>query len=299
MQQMSEQDMAALQEKLKNMSPEELAEYQKQNCIFCQIIGGKIPAKKVYEDDKVIAILDINPASKGHMLVMPKEHYAIMPVVPQDVLGHLFVVAKKLSNSALKALKATGTTVFIANGGVAGQRAQHFMIHIIPRFEADGLFKVKEREIDIADVKKKLSARIGYVPEKKEVKRASEKVSKEKKSEIQKTETKKADKYITSKTAKRFHTQNCAFAQNIREENRIYLTEEEAEESGKKPCTCVSGKKIPLKKEKATKKNEINEIKTGSKKTEKSKAKDKDDEIDEKIEEGEGIDLDAIAQLLG
>ncbi|MEK6900770.1 MAG: HIT domain-containing protein, partial [Nanoarchaeota archaeon] len=107
------------------MSPEELMELQKKQCIFCQIVAEKVPAKKVFEDESIIAILDINPAAKGHILVLPKEHYAIMPQVPEEVIGHLFVVCKTLSNVLLKTLLVSGTNVFIANGLAAGQRAHH------------------------------------------------------------------------------------------------------------------------------------------------------------------------------
>lgn len=140
-------EQQALQEKLKNMSPEELKEFQKQQCIFCQIVSGKVPAKKVYEDDFVMAILDINPAAKGHMLLLPKEHYAIMPQIPESLLGKLFVVAKQLSQKLLQQLKAQGTSIFMANGLAAGQRAQHFMIHIIPRKTGDGLLMMNEKLI--------------------------------------------------------------------------------------------------------------------------------------------------------
>jgi len=120
--------------------PEELTpEEARQQCLFCSIIAGDIAAKKVYEDDKTIAILDINPASPGHVLVLPKEHYAIMPQMPDEVIGYLGQVAKALSLSMLKALKSEGTTFFIANGPAAGQRAQHFMLHIIPRNPNDGV----------------------------------------------------------------------------------------------------------------------------------------------------------------
>ena len=78
-----------MQEKMKNMSPEELKELQKQQCIFCQIIDGKVNSKKVYEDDKCLAILDINPSNPGHVLLMPKEHYPLMPLIPQDVIDCL------------------------------------------------------------------------------------------------------------------------------------------------------------------------------------------------------------------
>ncbi|MBD3313390.1 HIT domain-containing protein [Candidatus Woesearchaeota archaeon] len=138
------------EEDLKNMTPEQIAEMQKQNCIFCHIIAGKVASRKVYEDDKAVGILDINPANPGHVVIIPKEHYAIMPQIPEDILAHLFMVTKGISQACLKAFKAQGTNIFVANGAVAGQRAQHFMIHIIPRKENDGItsFKLPEKQID-------------------------------------------------------------------------------------------------------------------------------------------------------
>jgi len=145
---LTEEQRQALQEKLKNMSPEELREFQKQQCIFCQIIAGKIPSKKIYEDQHSLAILDINPAARGHLLLLPKEHYAIMPQLPPELLGSLFLAAKKLSQLLLKALKVSGTNVFIANGLAAGQKSQHFMIHLIPRREGDHIIPVEEKVLD-------------------------------------------------------------------------------------------------------------------------------------------------------
>lgn len=146
--QLSEEQRQQLEEKIKNMSPEELKEFQKQQCIFCNIITGKIPSKKVYDDDLCQAILDVNPAAKGHLLLLPKEHYAIMPHIPEKIIGHLFTVSRNLSQIMLKALKVSGTNLFIANGPAAGQRSQHFLIHVIPRLEGDGIFNVPEKLID-------------------------------------------------------------------------------------------------------------------------------------------------------
>mgnify|MGYP006283034873 CR=1 FL=1 len=141
-------DQQAMQEKIKNMSPEELMEFQKQQCIFCHIIEGKVEAKKVYEDNIVLAVLDINPANPGHILLLPKEHYAIMPQIPEEELGHMFLAVRELSNSLLKALGVEGTNIFIANGAAAGQRAQHFMIHIIPRADGDNVtLEMPKKEI--------------------------------------------------------------------------------------------------------------------------------------------------------
>ncbi len=144
-QELTPEQQKEFQEKLKNMSPEELDALRKQQNIFYQIAQGNVPAKKVYEDDICIAILDINPAARGHLVLFPKEPYMIMPQVPENVLVHLISVTKKLSQALLKSMKATGTTIFIANGQAAGQRAQQFIIHIIPRKEGDGLFNVEEK----------------------------------------------------------------------------------------------------------------------------------------------------------
>lgn len=174
-QQMTPEQIEALQEKLKNMSPEELMEFQKKQCIFCQIVAGKIKTRKIYDDDKCIAVLDINPASLGHILLLPKEHYSVMPQLPQDELTHIFIVTKHLSNAILRALDARGTNIIVANGPAAGQKAQHFMIHIIPRRENDGIqFTLPQRKLsedDIKTISKKLSEKMIELLGKKEIKK--------------------------------------------------------------------------------------------------------------------------------
>jgi histidine triad (HIT) family protein len=127
------------EEELKNMSPEEIAELQKQNCIFCKIIKGEIPSIKVYESNLVIAILDINPAKKGHVLILPKEHHPILPLIPPETFIELFTTAQLLSESMKKALMVSKISLFIANGAVAGQQSPHFLFHLIPRENGDGL----------------------------------------------------------------------------------------------------------------------------------------------------------------
>jgi len=168
-QQMSEEQVKELQEKIKNMSPEELKEFQKKQCIFCQIISGKVQSKKVYEDDKCLAILDINPANPGHTVVLPKEHYSIMPQLSEEEIAHLFMIAKNISNAALRALQVQGTNIVVQNGIAAGQKAQHFMIHIIPRKDGDGInFELPQRKIpedELELIKKQLEKRLGVVKE--------------------------------------------------------------------------------------------------------------------------------------
>lgn len=154
-QQMSPEQIKALQEKIKNMSPDELKEFQKKQCIFCQIIAGKVQSKKVYDDGNVIAVLDVNPANPGHILVMPKEHYSIMPQIPEEEIGHIFMVSKALSNASLRALEVQGSNIIVANGVAAGQRAQHFMVHLIPRKENDSInFQIPQKTISEQELQK-------------------------------------------------------------------------------------------------------------------------------------------------
>ena len=125
---------------------------QKAQCPFCKIVKGEIPSKKVYEDDQLLAILDINPAAKGHLLIMPKEHYPIMPLIPPPIFEHLFTRTKQLSAAMKEGMLLFGNTLFIANGYAAGQQSSHFMLHLIPREAPDGLefFQPKKGIIDKA-----------------------------------------------------------------------------------------------------------------------------------------------------
>ena len=166
-QNISPEQLKALQEKIKQMSPEELKEFQKKQCIFCQIVEGKIQSRKVYEDDKIVAILDINPANPGHILLLTKEHYSIMPQVPDDEVAHIFMAAKSLSNSMLRSIDAQGTNIIVANGVAAGQRAQHFMVHVIPRKANDGVnFTLPQKSMDLGEIESignKLIAALGNI----------------------------------------------------------------------------------------------------------------------------------------
>ncbi len=184
----------------------EVTEASEQQCIFCKIIKGEIPSKKIYEDNIVSVILDINPANLGHALVLPKEHYAIMPQVPGKELGHMFKISKHISNCMLKALDVKGTTIFVANGALAGQKAPHFMIHIIPRKEDDGLFVIPKKAVkedDLEKIKdiivKKLKEKLGREPigEKAEER---EDVLEEKEEKEEKVEEKEEQKEIEEKS---------------------------------------------------------------------------------------------------
>lgn len=248
-------DRQLTEEDLKNMSPEQIAEVQKQNCLFCHIISGKIPAKKVYEDEKCLAFLDINPAVKGHMLLVPKEHFMVLPQAPEELLRHLAKVSKRLSLACLRALGAQGTNIFVANGAIAGQRAPHAIIHIIPRTEGDTIscFNLPEKAIpepELMKIEIALKKRFGIVsetPAQIEIPRVEERREEPKPISA-------PIRYITSSKAKRFHVAKCPFADKISEENRIYLTPEEAMEA-RSPCECTG-----LRKTKSVKTKNLEEI---------------------------------------
>jgi len=178
---------------LKNMSAEEIAELQRQNCIFCKIANKEIPAKIIHEDEDVICILDINPASEGHILVYPKKHYMIMPHIPDDVLSKVFKNVKLMSHTLLKSLQCKGTTVFVANGVAAGQKAPHVLIHVFPRRENDDLVKLPNYEMSDEQIEKLKSELKPYMHQvfgvrKKIIKEAE---FTEKKDEAEKPEVKK------------------------------------------------------------------------------------------------------------
>lgn len=112
---------------------------QKEVCPFCDIIEGKIPSRRVYEDEYVLALLDISPASLGHMLLMPKQHVRTLTETPFALTVYLASLCKQLAWAALRGLHAQGTTIVLGQGEIAGQRAPHLLFHIIPRYEQDGL----------------------------------------------------------------------------------------------------------------------------------------------------------------
>src|SRR3972149_1600776 len=108
-------------------------------CIFCRIIAGEMESRKVYEDERAFACLDIRPGVKGHTLLMPKEHYPILPILPQKEFEHLFGLLPTLLSALGGALGKTGANVFIANGAAAGQQSPHFLMHLLPREPMDSL----------------------------------------------------------------------------------------------------------------------------------------------------------------
>lgn len=107
--------------------------------IFTQIVKKKIPSFPVYEDEKTLAILDIHPVNKGHVLLFPKDQYRNIYDIPEELFAHMMVVAKKLAKATKAATKADGINLIMNNEPAAGQMVtDHVHIHIIPRFIGDG-----------------------------------------------------------------------------------------------------------------------------------------------------------------
>jgi len=169
-----EKQQQELSKFLKKLSPGQVEFLKKQqgtSCIFCSIVEGKVPSKVIYEDSQVIAVLDINPATKGHTLVVPKKHYNVTALIPDKEIEHLFKVANRISKELFDNLRAEGTNIFVANGAIAGQTVGHALVHVIPRYKDDGLDfywegkKVDEKELE--EVKSKLAGKIRLEEEKK------------------------------------------------------------------------------------------------------------------------------------
>lgn len=110
---------------------------RKDDCIFCKIANGDIPSATVYEDDLFRAIMDIAPANKGHVIILPKDHAANIYEMTEEAVAKAFVVAKKIAEAVKAATGCDGVNVLQNNGEASGQTVFHFHIHVIPRFEGD------------------------------------------------------------------------------------------------------------------------------------------------------------------
>ena len=120
------------------------------NCIFCKIISGDIPSATILENDEFKVILARFPATKGHVLVLPKEHYANIFEIDPELGGRLFTLAIRIAGIVKKATGATDMNIIQNNGPIAGQTVDHFHLHIIPRY-ADDTVTVKWNQLDLTD----------------------------------------------------------------------------------------------------------------------------------------------------
>ncbi len=128
-------------------------------CIFCSIVEGGIPSKKVYEDDDVLAILDISQTTEGHTLVMPKKHYDNFLAMPKDEFANLMAVTQTLAEKITGNLNASGCNILINTNAVAGQSVMHAHVHIIPRCSDNDTvsFTFSENSFDLDEVLKKIN----------------------------------------------------------------------------------------------------------------------------------------------
>ncbi|HEY8365282.1 MAG TPA: HIT family protein [Haloplasmataceae bacterium] len=111
------------------------------NCIFCKIINNEIPNVKIYEDDKVVAFLDISQVTKGHTLVIPKKHVENIYEVDEITISDLYKRVPKIAKAITKAFNAQGCNIVNNNGEIAGQTVFHYHVHIIPRYNDDDGFR--------------------------------------------------------------------------------------------------------------------------------------------------------------
>ncbi|MEE9370123.1 MAG: HIT family protein [Sedimentisphaerales bacterium] len=124
------------------------------DCIFCKIVAGHIPATKIYEDEVILAFLDVGPVSDGHTLVVPKQHFERLHDCPEQLLGRVSSSLGKIAKAVAAAVNSDGYNVLCNSGKAAGQIIDHLHFHIIPRNTGDGVFgrwpayKYQEGKID-------------------------------------------------------------------------------------------------------------------------------------------------------
>lgn len=128
------------------------------DCVFCEIVRGESPASFTHQDDTVVAFMDIQPISHGHMLVVPREHAVLMGDLSEAAAMRSFKVARKLSAIARSTLGASGVNLFVADGEVAFQDVPHFHVHVIPRYPKDGFGLTFPRDYDHPPARAQLDA---------------------------------------------------------------------------------------------------------------------------------------------
>ena len=108
------------------------------NCIFCKIANGEIPSRTIEEKDMFKVVLDVGPATKGHALILPKDHYTNLYDLPEDVAAEVYKTAKKIALKMKEKLGCDGVNIVQNNEEAAGQTVFHFHMHVIPRYKDDG-----------------------------------------------------------------------------------------------------------------------------------------------------------------
>ena len=119
---------------------------KKEDCIFCKIVKGEIPCAKIYEDDDVLAFLDISQTTEGHALVVPKEHYDNFLSTPKDIMHKVMDVAQRIGQAEMVMLGAKGINILSNVNKEAGQSVFHFHVHVIPRYGKKSGFVLEMKE---------------------------------------------------------------------------------------------------------------------------------------------------------
>lgn len=119
---------------------------ENKDCIFCKIVRGEIPSHKVYEDDDVLAFLDISQVTKGHVLVISKVHYDNFLATPQETMHKVMDVAQRIGQVQIMSLGAKGVNILSNVNKEAGQSVFHFHVHVIPRYASKEGFKIEMKE---------------------------------------------------------------------------------------------------------------------------------------------------------
>lgn len=111
---------------------------KKDDCIFCKLANGVFPTNSIYEDELFNVILDASPATPGHALILPKEHYQDVFEIEEETLGKAMILAKKIATRQTEVLKCDGVNIIQNNKEAAGQSVPHYHLHVIPRYVSDG-----------------------------------------------------------------------------------------------------------------------------------------------------------------
>lgn len=199
------QQAEILKEQIKKATPEQLEAFIAQAragaaggaaggaCLFCQIIEGKIETVRIYEDPDILCVLDLYPAAKGHMLILPKRHFQFIHEIPDALLNKLFIFAKTIEPILKDVVEAQGMSIYVAQDEAAGQRVPHFCINIIPRYKNDKISfdwpRQKAEKKEIEQVAEKLREKASKEVKQKfefEVKKAEKKKKAEEASEAEK-----------------------------------------------------------------------------------------------------------------
>lgn len=133
-------------------------------CIFCKIIAGEIPAAKIYEDELVLAFLDIGPINFGHTLVIPKEHHESSATIPEATAGRMFRVGSRIGIALKRKFEYEAFNLHLADGTAAGQVVMHAHLHVVPRGVEDGFRwnwrQLSYKEGELKEFAEELSARV-------------------------------------------------------------------------------------------------------------------------------------------